>query len=135
MKDNLGMDAQEILAQLQGMTWEQLEHDVVPIRDAIEIISSKWKVEILTGIARGHTRFSDLKTFVIDASEKMLASGLRQLTELQLIKRIDLFGYMNRAEYRITEQGLLLFKVIFAMRDWGHDYRKAVFGEKSLTSE
>ena len=98
------------------------------IRDVVDILGSRWKVEILTGVARGHCRFSELKTFLYEISEKMLASGLRELTDLQLIERTDRFGYTNRAEYRITRQGLRLFSVIFAMQEWGEGYRKEVFG-------
>ena len=79
---------------------------------------------VLTGVARGHTRFSELKVFLYEITEKMLASGLARLTELRLVERIDRFGYSNRAEYHITRQGVLLFNVIFAMQEWGNGYRQ-----------
>lgn len=110
------------------MDEKELSTGIVPIHDVIDIIGSRWKVEILTGVARGHCRFSELKNFLYDISEKMLAAGLRQLTELQLIERTDRYGYTNRAEYRITTQGLRLFNVIFAMQEWGESYRAALFG-------
>lgn len=119
---------QLLLERIQGMDEHELASGIVPIRDVVDILGSRWKVEILTGVARGHCRFSELKTFLYDISEKMLASGLRELTDLQLIERTDRFGYSNRAEYRITRQGLRLFNVIFAMQEWGEDYRKEVFG-------
>ncbi len=119
---------QLLLERIQGMDEHDLASGIVPIRDVVDILGSRWKVEILTGVARGHCRFSELKTFLYEISEKMLASGLRELTDLQLIERTDRFGYTNRAEYRITRQGLRLFNVIFAMQEWGEDYRKEVFG-------
>ncbi len=96
-----------------------MARDIVPIRDVCEILGSRWMVEILTGVARGHTRFSELKVFLYEITEKMLASGLARLTELRLIERIDRFGYSNRAEYHITRQGVLLFNVIFPCRSGG----------------
>ena len=119
---------QLLLERIQGMDEHDLASGIVPIRDVVDILGSRWKVEILTGVARGHCRFSELKSFLYDISEKMLASGLRELTDLQLIERTDRFGYTNRAEYRITRQGLRLFSVIFAMQEWGEDYRKEVLG-------
>ena len=119
---------QLLLERIQGMDEHELASGIVPIRDVVDILGSRWKVEILTGVARGHCRFSELKSFLYDISEKMLASGLRELTDLQLIERTDRFGYTNRAEYRITRQGLRLFNVIFAMQEWGEDYRKEVLG-------
>lgn len=119
---------QLLLERIQGMDEHDLASGIVPIRDVVDILGSRWKVEILTGVARGHCRFSELKSFLYDISEKMLASGLRELTDLQLIERTDRFGYTNRAEYRITRQGLRLFSVIFAMQEWGEGYRKEVFG-------
>ena len=119
---------QLLLERIQGMDEHELVTGIVPIHDVVDILGSRWKVEILTGVARGHCRFSELKSFLYDISEKMLASGLRELTDLQLIERTDRFGYTNRAEYRITRQGLRLFSVIFAMQEWGEGYRKEVFG-------
>ena len=119
---------QLLLERIQGMDEHDLASGIVPIRDVVDILGSRWKVEILTGVARGHCRFSELKTFLYEISEKMLASGLRELTDLQLIERTDRFGYTNRAEYRITRQGLRLFSVIFAMQEWGEGYRKEVLG-------
>lgn len=118
---------QLLLERIQGMNEHDLASGIVPIRDVVDIHGSRWKVEILTGVARGHCRFSELKTFLYEISEKMLASGLRELTDLQLIERTNRFGYTNRAEYRITRQGLRLFSVIFAMQEWGEGYRKEVF--------
>ena len=117
---------QLLLERIQGLDEHDLASGIVPIRDVVDILGSRWKVEILTGVARGNCRFSELKTFLYDISEKMLASGLRELTDLQLIERTDRFGYTNRAEYRITRQGLRLFSVIFAMQEWGEGYRKEV---------
>ncbi len=122
---------QLLLERIQGMDECELATGIVPIRDVMEILGSHWKVEILTGVARGHCRFSELKTFLYEISEKMLASGLRKLTDLQLIERTDRFGYTNRAEYRITRQGLRLFSVIFAMQEWGEGYRKELFGDEN----
>lgn len=128
-------EEQLLLMRINEMDQQALEAGIVPIRDVIDILGSRWKVEILTGVARGHHRFSELNTFLYDISEKMLASGLRQLTELQLIERTDRFGYTNRAEYHITHQGLMLFNIIFAMQEWGEGYRKELFGgEKHLPS-
>lgn len=117
-----------LLERIQGLDEHDLASGIVPIRDVVDILGSRWKVEILTGVARGHCRFSELKSFLYEISEKMLASGLRELTDLKLIERTDRFGYTNRAEYRITRQGLRLFNVIFAMQEWGEGYRKEVFG-------
>jgi DNA-binding HxlR family transcriptional regulator len=119
---------QLLLERIQGMDEHELAIGIVPICDVLGILGSRWKVEILTGVARGHYRFSELKSFLYNISEKMLASGLRELTDLQLIERTVRFGYTNRAEYRITRQGLRLFNVIFAMQEWGEDYRKEVLG-------
>ncbi len=119
---------QLLLERIQGLDEHKLASGIVPICDVLDILGSRWKVEILTGVARGHYRFSELKSFLYNISEKMLASGLRELTDLQLIERTVRFGYTNRAEYRITRQGLRLFNVIFAMQEWGEDYRKEVLG-------
>ena len=123
---------EQLLARINGMEESTLARDIVPIRDVCEILGSRWMVEILTGVARGHTRFSELKVFLYEITEKMLASGLNRLTELRLLERTDRLGYTNRAEYNITRQGVLLFNVIFAMQDWGRGYRQELFGGEHL---
>ena len=121
-------EIEQLLARINGMEESTLARDIVPIRDVCEILGSRWMVEILTGVARGHTRFSELKVFLYEITEKMLASGLARLTVLRLIERIDRFGYSNRAEYHITRHGILLFNVIFAMQEWGRGYRLEMMG-------
>ncbi|MBR0072987.1 MAG: helix-turn-helix transcriptional regulator [Bacteroidales bacterium] len=125
-------EVQQLLERIQQLDESTMASDIVPIRDVCEILGSRWMVEILTGVARGYTRFSELKTFLYEITEKMLASGLRQLVDLQLLERVDRAGYSNRAQYRITRQGILLFNVIFAMQQWGETYRKEVFGAGNL---
>jgi len=122
-------EVSRLLERIQQMDETSLASGIVPIRDVCDILGTRWMVEILTGVASGHTRFSELKSFLYEITEKMLASGLNRLTDLHLIERVDRFGYVNRAEYHITRQGILLFNVIFAMQEWGWGYRQELFGD------
>ena len=44
---------QLLLERIQGMDEHELATGIVPIHDVVDILGSRWKVEILTGVARG----------------------------------------------------------------------------------
>lgn len=120
-------------AELQGMTLEELARDIVPIRDTMELLRAKWIVAILTTILRGKNRFRDILELNPGLTDKVLSARLRELLEGRLIEKRELYGYPPRVEYRLTEHGLSLYRVINMMREWGYEHRKIVLSDGKVT--
>jgi DNA-binding HxlR family transcriptional regulator len=102
---------------------------MLPIRDALEVISGKWKVLILSAIMQGNRRFTEIEASVPNINPKVLAKELKDLEEHQLIKRIVHDDYPVLIEYVATEYSYTLKKVMMELHDWGVNHRKKILGK------
>lgn len=101
---------------------------ILPIRDALEVISGKWKVLILTSIMRGNGRFKEIESSVPQINPKVLAKELKDLEQHQLISRIVHDEYPVRIEYTATEYARTLKPVMMELHAWGVNHRKKILG-------
>ncbi|MES2389308.1 MAG: helix-turn-helix domain-containing protein [Bacteroidota bacterium] len=101
---------------------------MLPIRDALEVISGKWKVLILTAIMHGNRRFTEIHQNVPKINPKVLAKELKDMEEHQLIKRTVHNTHPVLIEYTATEYSRTLKKVMMELYDWGLNHRKQVIG-------
>lgn len=127
MNDEIEQLRQEIL----NYGIENLNADIVPVRDTIEVLSTKWKVEVLTSILIGRTRFKDIKAQLPTISDKVLAERLDTMLQEKLISRTEEYGYPPKVSYQVTPLGISLYKVINMMRDWGKEYRATLLGRNN----
>lgn len=129
---NDGLDTIE--AELREKSLEELAHDIVPIRDTIELLRGKWIIAIMTTILRGNNRFRDIMELNPGLTDKVLSTRLRELQEGRLIEKQELYGYPPRVEYHLTEHGLSLYRVINMMKEWGYEHRGIVLGKRQALS-
>ena len=85
----------------------------------LAILGGKWKPLIVYHLARGPERTGQLRRLVTNVSEKMLIQHLRELTDDGVIRRIDFQTVPPHVEYKLTEFGQSLTKVLAPMCDWG----------------
>ncbi|NUO02764.1 MAG: helix-turn-helix transcriptional regulator [Saprospiraceae bacterium] len=100
---------------------------VLAIRDAVELLGGKWKIQIIgTLLFRGKRRFMDLLREVDGIAAKMLSKELQDLEVNQLIKRTVLNTKPVTVEYEITEYGKSLEPLLRTLVDWGVEHRKRI---------
>jgi DNA-binding HxlR family transcriptional regulator len=102
---------------------------MLPVRDAIDVISGKWKLMILISISSGNKRFREIERSIPKITPKVLSKELKDLEEYQLIKRAVYDEAPVIVEYTTTSYSKSLQPVIKALRDWGVNHRKKVFGK------
>jgi DNA-binding HxlR family transcriptional regulator len=74
-------------------------------RDAIELLSNKWRIAILHVLAAGALRAGALQRGLDDVSPKVLTQTLRGMERDGLVERtVSPFGPL-RVEYRLSEMG------------------------------
>jgi len=101
---------------------------LLAIRDTLELLSGKWKIQIIsTLLMTDKLRFMDLIRSVDGIGAKMLSKELQELEINQLVKRKVCDTKPITVEYEITEYGKTLEKVIFEMSAWGTMHRKRLF--------
>lgn len=102
---------------------------MLPVRDALDVISGKWKLMILISISSGNYRFREIERSVPKITSKVLAKELKDLEEHQLIKRTVYDESPVIVEYKTTPYAKSLQPVIEALRNWGINHRKKVIGK------
>ena len=98
------------------------------IKDAMEILSGKWKFHILGTLMLGDKLgFMDLLREVDGIGRKMLSKELQDLEMNRLITRTVIDTKPLTVEYTITEFGKTLSPAINEIANWGIKYRKAIY--------
>lgn len=103
---------------------KMLCREVLSISDTMDVLRSKWTVEILVSIQDGNTRFKDIASSIKRISDKVLMDRLKMMIGDKLIEREEYYCYPPRVEYRLTEHGRQLFTVLRQMTEWGHTHRQ-----------
>ena len=74
-------------------------------RDAIELLSNKWRIAILHLLTPGPLRTGELQRGLEDISPKVLTQTLRSMERDGLIERAVFPVVPPRVEYRLAEMG------------------------------
>ena len=102
-------------------TTEDLEM-IERTREARELLSSKWKVDLLYLLARGVHRYSRLYDNLGGASKKMLTDSLRSLERDGLVERHVFAEVPARVEYSLTALGWSTTELLMALADWADEH-------------
>ena len=102
---------------------------LVAVKDAMEVLGGKWKIQIIIALTFGNIRFKEIGREVGNISDKMLSKELKELEMHQLVKRTVYDSFPPVVEYELTEHGKTLHKLIDSLRDWGMLHRKKVLGK------
>ncbi len=103
---------------------------ILPVRDALDILSGKWKLPIIISLGFGNKRFTQISGEIPGITDRMLSKELKMLEENQLIKRTVYDAFPPVVEYSITPHGRSLEKVITELRTWGEQHRRKIHGRK-----
>jgi DNA-binding HxlR family transcriptional regulator len=108
-----------------GPTRQDLEM-IDRTRAARDLLSSKWKVDLLYLLARGVHRYSRLYDNLRGASKKMLTDSLRGLERDGFVERIVYAEVPVRVEYSLTALGWSATELLIALADWADEHLAAV---------
>lgn len=122
-------DIENILNEIASKDSQVLCREVLSIDDTMDVLRSKWTVEILTAILCGNTRFKDILTAVHGLSDKVLTERLRQMADDRLIEKHECYGYPPRVEYNLTDHGKQLYVIVYRMTEWGLEHRRLMLGK------
>ncbi|MES2649055.1 MAG: helix-turn-helix domain-containing protein [Bacteroidota bacterium] len=105
---------------------EECTKAILPVRDALDILSGKWKLPIIISLSFGNKRFSQMARQIPGITDKMLSKELRELEMNQLVKRTVYDSVPVVVEYSMTEYGKTLGKLIEELQAWGMKHRKRI---------
>ncbi len=107
---------------------EHFGNYIVPVRDALEVFSGKWKIPIITALSFYETcGFKELERIIEGITPKMLSKELKFLESNLLITRKVEDTRPVTVTYSITEYGKGCKSVMSELYRWGVEHRKKVF--------
>lgn len=102
---------------------------MLSVRDALDVISGKWKILILISVIYGNKRFREIERSIPNISSKVLAKELKDLEDHQLIKRTVYDDSPVLVEYTATDYSNSVSEVIIALYNWGKNHRVKIMGK------
>lgn len=101
---------------------------ILPVRDALDVISGKWKISILIAMGLGHKRFMEIQNAIPNITARMLSKELKELEINLLVERNVYDSFPPVIEYERTEHSKSLDPLIEELRRWGEYHRLVVTG-------
>jgi len=107
---------------------EHFGNFMVPMTDALDVFSGKWKIPIIAALNFYETcGFKDLEKIVEGITPKMLSKELKSLEDNLILTREVMATRPITVKYSITEYGRTCSTVMTALHAWGSKHRKEVF--------
>jgi DNA-binding HxlR family transcriptional regulator len=98
---------------------------VVAIKDAVNVVSGKWKLAIVCTLLTGPKGFAEIERLLGGISPRMLTRDLRELELSGVIAREQTLENASAGrKYMLTESGKALESLILQMAQWGREHRQ-----------
>lgn len=91
---------------------------VCSIADALQILGDRWSLLVVRECSYGVHRFKDIQRGT-GAATDILASRLKRLEAVGILRREPYSSRPVRYEYFLTSSGEELFPILLALREWG----------------
>jgi DNA-binding HxlR family transcriptional regulator len=95
------------------------DHHGCPVQASINVLSGKWKVQILWQLSFGPRRFAELHKKLSKISEKVLSDQLRQLVADGVLARDATSSVPPQVTYPLNREGKKLVPLMESLCDWG----------------
>lgn len=100
--------------------------DDCPVRDVLDHIGGKWNSLMLLALADGPMRFSQLRRFIPDISQRMLTQTLRDLQRDGYVERTVYPTVPPSVEYRLTGLGQSFLTPLRHLVQWSQNHHPAI---------
>lgn len=108
---------------------------LLAMRDALDVLNGKWKMQIIIALNGGPLRFKELQRTVEGVTAKVLTKELREMEMNDLLKRHVYDTIPVTIEYELTPHSDTLKDVIIALTKWGMLHRAHIMGGSSKTKK
>ncbi|NUV62182.1 helix-turn-helix domain-containing protein [Streptomyces sp. CAI-85] len=115
-----------IMTAVQRREQARAEYDAFlkacPTNQLLDRISDKWVSLVVSALAAGPMRYSDLARKIAGVSPKMLTQTLRGLERDGILTRTVTPSVPVRVDYALTELGGNLALLLTAVKDWAETH-------------
>jgi DNA-binding HxlR family transcriptional regulator len=99
---------------------------LLPVKDALDILSGKWKIQIILSLTFGKKRFKQIQREIPGLTPKMLSKELKELEINELAVRHVYDTAPVMVEYELTSYGKTLKPLIGELHKWGTKHRTRI---------
>lgn len=104
---------------------EKFLFQVCELNSALNVISGRWKAQIIYSISAGNNRFNLIIKELPNLSEQVLSRQLKELeTHAIIVKRVIPDTVPTGIEYLLTSKGRDLIPILSSLCDWGKRTKK-----------
>ena len=96
-----------------------------PVETTLEVLSGKWKANILFHLLPGTQRSGELRRLMPEVTQQMLTAHLRELERDGIIHRKVYAQVPPKVEYSLTPLGRSLGPVFDKIYEWGVAYLRS----------
>ncbi|HEY8930612.1 MAG TPA: helix-turn-helix domain-containing protein [Mucilaginibacter sp.] len=115
------------------MNEEHLKHTpeacnaaVTAIKDALYVLSGKWKLPLIVALREGSKRFNEIQRSLDGITPKILSKELRELEMNEFVTRRVEPTVPVSVIYELTPYADSLNKVIWELQRWGKEHRERI---------
>ncbi len=109
---------------------EHYKNELQAIQDTLEIVSGRWKMQIISLLCNGEFRYSELEKGLPKITPRMLSKELRDLEQNELIIRKVYDTIPVKVTYKLADYGYTLVPLIIELTNWGMEHRKYIMKKK-----
>lgn len=108
------------------MYQKKLEEDIrCPLEYGLELFGGKWKSRIICVLAAKYVlRYSEIRKEMVNITDAVLASTLKELIASQIICRKSYDEIPPRVEYSLTEKGKSVVPILQSICNWAGAFYK-----------
>lgn len=91
-------------------------------QSAADLLGKRWTALIVQALQEKARRYSELAQVIGVVSERMLIQRLKELEKAGVVERRVLDEQPVRVEYRLTEKGRALSRVVGGLQRWAEQW-------------
>lgn len=110
---------------------DQCTKALLPVKDALDMLNGKWKIQIILALTFGKKRFKQIQRELPGLTPKMLSKELKDLEMNELVERHVYDTVPVTVEYELTPYGKTLKPLIGELHKWGAKHRKRIIAKSS----
>lgn len=112
-----------------------LRDSLLSVRDALDVLGSKWKIPILLSLREGPKRFNEIQRDLQGITAKVLSRELKELEINRIITRSVAENSPYGVTYSVTIYCKSLRKIVEGLKEWGDHHRALIFNRAVTEQE
>jgi DNA-binding HxlR family transcriptional regulator len=109
---------------------------VKAVKDALYVLSGKWKLPLILALTNGPLRFKEIERALGEITPKILSKELKELEQNEFVERKVFATTPVTVLYQLTPYSQSLDKVLEELRNWGMQHRQRIMhGQKETAGE